>query len=160
MRLRAAVAGAILVILVGAGPARAAPSDTANDISSEIMSPFCDGVTLHECPSAEADALRRRIEDWARGGWTRARIMERLERDYGASIQALPPRSGTGALAWGAPIVAIVAGATLAWARARRWSARGGPPRPSAPISADERRRLDAELAAFRAGGDPGVRSP
>ena len=159
MRLRAAAVGAILV-LVGAGPAGAAPSDTANDISSEIMSPFCDGVTLHECPSAEATALRLRIEDWARRGWTRARIMERLERDYGASIQALPPRSGTGALAWGAPVVAIVAGAALAWARARRWSARGSPPKPSAPISEDERHRLDAELAALRAGGDSGVRAP
>jgi cytochrome c-type biogenesis protein CcmH len=153
-------AAAALIVLLGAGPAGAAPDDVANDISSEIMSPFCDGVTLHECPSAEALSLRARIEKWVRRGWTRDRIMGRLEQQYGASIRALPPRSGTGLVAWVGPAVALGAGALLAWARARRWSRRAPHARPAPAATAGERRRLERELAALRPGPDPGPRAP
>jgi len=51
VRLIAAVATCLILL---AAPAAAAPEDVANDISNEIMSPFCDGVTLHDCPSQEA----------------------------------------------------------------------------------------------------------
>lgn len=147
-------AAAALIVLLGAGPAQAAPDDVANDISSEIMSPFCDGVTLHECPSAEALSLRARIEEWVRSGWTRSRIMNRLEEQYGASIHALPPRSGTGLVAWVGPVIALGAGILLAVARARRWSRRARPaPRGPSP-TVGERRRLERELAALRAGPD------
>jgi cytochrome c-type biogenesis protein CcmH/NrfF len=148
------------LVLVGAGPAGAAPDDVANDISSEIMSPFCDGVTLHECPSAEALSLRARIEQWVRRGWTRDRIMNRLEQQYGASIRALPPRSGTGLVAWVGPVIAVGTGALLAWTRARRWSRRSSPGRPAPAATEGERRRLERELAALRAGPDPGPRGP
>ena len=156
---RGAVAAA-LVVLLGAGPAGAAPDDVANDISSEVMSPFCDGVTLHECPSSEALSLRARIEEWVRRGWSRDRIMNRLEQQYGASIRALPPRSGTGLVAWVAPVIALAAGGLVAWVRARRWS--GGKPRarPGAAATPGERRRLEAELATARASREPEARAP
>jgi cytochrome c-type biogenesis protein CcmH len=148
------------VVLLGAGAAGAGPNDGANDISSEIMSPFCDGVTLHECPSAEALSLRARIEEWARAGWSRDRIMNRLEQQYGTSIRALPPRSGTGLVAWVAPIIALAAGGLVAWTRARRWSNRVPPARAAAAATPGERRRLQAELATVKAGRDPEARAP
>ena len=44
-----------LVVLALAGPVSAqSPEDLANDISQKVMSPFCPGVTLHDCPSQSA----------------------------------------------------------------------------------------------------------
>jgi cytochrome c-type biogenesis protein CcmH len=157
-KARGAVA-AVLIVLLGAGPAGAAPDDVANDISSEVMSPFCEGVTLHECPSSAALSLRARIEEWVRSGWSRHRIMNRLEQQYGASIRAAPPRSGTGLVAWVAPVIALAAGGLVAWVRARRWSA-GSPRARPAAATPGERRRLEAELAMARARRNPEERAP
>jgi cytochrome c-type biogenesis protein CcmH/NrfF len=148
--LCAVVAGALMVLSgAGTGLAAADPAEVANRISSEIMSPFCDGVTLHECPSEEAVALRGRIERWVRRGWSEAQITERLERAYGPSVRALPPSSGTGALAWIVPGLALAGGAVWAWSRARLWSARTPSARPP-EVSDEERRRLEVELAWLR----------
>ena len=152
----------VLVLLLTQGAAWAGPADIANDIANQIMSPFCDGVTLHDCPSEEAEALRDRIERWAGAGWSKGRIVERLRSEYGPGIAAAPPTEGAGLLAWALPALAVVAGGCAAWVLVRRWTggrpegATGsrvepsGPPRPPDTTDA-ERLRLDAELKALRA---------
>ncbi len=132
-----------------APPALAAPQDVANDIAGQIMSPFCDGVTLHDCPSQAALDLRARIADWAAAGWTRARIMERLEDEYGPSIRATPPTEGGGIVAWLLPAFALACGAATATFLARRWTRRRAEV-PSTQISAEERERVELELRTFR----------
>ncbi|MDQ3751770.1 MAG: cytochrome c-type biogenesis protein CcmH [Actinomycetota bacterium] len=141
-------------------PAHAATGtqeDVANDIAGRVISPFCPGVTLHDCPSGAAADLRSKIAAWAEAGWGRTRIMARLEADYGPAIRAVPPASGTGLVAWVMPAVVLAAGAGIALALVRRWSAgaRGarpgeGPEPNSLSLSPSERRRLDDELAAFK----------
>jgi cytochrome c-type biogenesis protein CcmH len=117
------------------------------------MSPYCPGVTLHDCPSDAAIALRERIEGWARDGLSRAQIMDRLEAEFGAGIRARPPTSGRGLLAWLLPVVAVMGGLAIAWLVARRWSARRATPAIDEPVgSPSERARIEAELAALRGG--------
>ncbi|MBA2274148.1 MAG: cytochrome c-type biogenesis protein CcmH [Actinobacteria bacterium] len=137
--------------------ALAAPEDVANDIAGRVTSPFCPGVTLHDCPSQAAADLRTRISAWAEAGWGRNRIMATLESEYGPQIRAVPPASGTGLVAWVLPVVVLAAGAGLALTLIRHWSAAtrrartGEAPEPdSLSLSLSERRRLDDELAAFK----------
>jgi cytochrome c-type biogenesis protein CcmH len=146
------------LVLVGAfvlafvSPAHAAPEDVANDIAGEVMSPYCPGVTLHDCPSDAAIALRDRIEEWARQGWSRGRIMTTLEAEFGADIRARPPTSGRGLLAWLLPGLAVAGGLAVAWLVARRWS-KGREESSAGPAgSASERAQIEAELAALRGG--------
>jgi cytochrome c-type biogenesis protein CcmH len=153
-------ARALLVALslagITAGSATAAPEDLANDVAAEISSPFCPGVTLHDCPSRAAADLRATIERWAKAGWGRARIMAELESEFGPSIRATPTGEGRGLIAWLLPAVAVVVGGMAALLAARRWTQKAGPDKNSGPsvhISPEERRRLDKELAAFK--GDP-----
>ena len=146
-----AVVLALLMVAVAAAPAVGGPADVATDISNEIMSPFCDGVTLHDCPSQEALDLRAQIQGWASAGWSRERIYERLESEFGASIRATPPSSGAGSLAWILPGLALLAGSAAAYSFARRWT--GGPSHgETMPVamSPGERARIDAELDALR----------
>lgn len=145
------VAAATCLMLLAA-PAAAAPEDVANDISNEIMSPFCDGVTLHDCPSQEALDLRDRIEAWVSQGQSRTQIMRHLEQEFGAGIRGAPPTEGAGFVAWLPPLVALAAGAAGAWAVVRKWSR---PTQAASPVSVtmttEERLRLDHELAMLRA---------
>ena len=149
-------AGMILLALslAGAtvGPARAAPEDLANEIAAEIMSPFCRGVTLENCPSDRAVELRARIQSWAAQGWDKERILAELEDQFGRSIRAVPPKSGAGLWAWLAPGLAVLAGLAVAVVLTRRWTKRGrddthagGP-----PVAAGTRARLNDELDALR----------
>jgi cytochrome c-type biogenesis protein CcmH/NrfF len=139
------VVAAVIGLLV-ASPAHAAPEDVAARISSEVMSPFCDGVTLHDCPSAEADELRREIATWARAGMSEQAILDRLEREYGV-VRGTPDN----AVAWVLPGLAALGGAVGVLLLARRWAKRGH--RAPARVSAEDRRRIDAELGAYR--GEP-----
>ena len=149
MRLIAAVATCLILL---AAPAAAAPEDVANDISNDIMSPFCDGVTLHDCPSQEALDLRDRIEAWVSEGRSRTQIMLQLEREFGVGIRAAPPAEGAGFVAWLPPLVALAAGAAGAWAIVRKWSRRTQTASPvSVTMTGEERQRLEHELATLRA---------
>ena len=138
-----------IVILALAAPAHAAPEDVANDVSNHVMSPFCPGVTLHDCPSPAALELREKIAAWAEQGWTREQIMAELEAQYGAGIRGAPATEGSGILAWALPIAVLVVGMTIVVVLARRWSARSRRTYVG-EVSLEDRRRLEMELDAFR----------
>ncbi len=153
---------ALLLVGVLASPAAAAPlgagpEDVANRMSGEIMSPFCPGVTLHECPSQEATDLRDRIEGWAAAGWSEERIMNELVAQYGDGIRAVPPSDGGGIVAWLLPGVVAVGGALFAGTLARRWTRQRERDRAGEDLEArrsitpEQRRRLAGELAALEA---------
>ena len=144
----------VIVMVLGAvaAPAVAAedPQRVASEISAQIMSPYCDGVTLHDCPSRAAIELRDRIAGWAEQGWSRARIMDRLESEFGEGIHAAPSASGSGLVAWALPALALVAGLVLAFSLMRRFARRSALSTPTPALSTDDRARVDRELDRFR----------
>jgi cytochrome c-type biogenesis protein CcmH len=140
--------------------AAAAPEDVANRISTQIMSPYCPGVTLHDCPSRQADELREQIERWAARGWDEDRIMAELVDQFGEGVRATPPSEGGGILWWILPGIVAVLGAFFAGGLARRWSRARAKEiehetlearREQAALSVEQRRRLSAELASHEA---------
>lgn len=160
-----AAAAAVVAFLLLASPAAANPEDLANDIAAKVMSPFCPGVTLHDCPSVEAQELRDRIEKWARRGLSEDQILGSLEANYGVAIRSTPPAGDGGWLAWALPGTALVVGLALGWLLLKRWtnSAAGVGARQEqlverarqGPVGREEleerdRRRLDSELAMLR----------
>ena len=142
----------IAIILALMPPALAADaSDLATEISQEIMSPFCPGVTLHDCASDAAVALRERIETWARAGWSKARIFTELEAEYGSDIHAVPEREGFGWFAWLLPAIALIAGVAGAATIARRWAHRL-PETDTTELDPADKARIDSELESLRGG--------
>jgi cytochrome c-type biogenesis protein CcmH/NrfF len=142
---------ALCICLVpGVAWAQGSPDEVARRVSEEIMSPFCDGVTLHDCPSAEADDLRLEISTWARAGMTEEQIVARLEERYGSVISGSP----SSPFAWVVPFLGAAVGVVLVAILARRW--RGSPgyghdgSPPGLPLAPEDRARLDAELAGYR----------
>ena len=150
--MRAVLAGLVIALLLAA-PALASSEDIANDVSHNVMSPYCEGVTLHDCPSQEALELRARIATWADQGLTKSQIIDRLVDEFGPQIRAVPEVGGTGLFAWVLPGLGLAIGISLAVILARRFSRRTPPPTTTDQITAEQRARLDAELEAF--GGTP-----
>jgi cytochrome c-type biogenesis protein CcmH/NrfF len=151
--VRRILAAAVTAVLLGAGPAAAGPDDVAVEVYREVMSPFCPGVTLHDCPSSKADELRLQIARWAETGMSKNEIMARLEAEFGPDIRAVPQPEGAGLFAWLLPALGALAGLLLAWILARRYASRHAPRDGAAAAagpSAEERRRLEGELAAIR----------
>jgi cytochrome c-type biogenesis protein CcmH len=138
-------------LLAAPGVAAAAPEDVANQVAQEVMSPYCPGVTLHDCPSSSAQEMRTEITAWAEDGMTKDQILDRLEDEFGPSIRAVPRAEGSGLLAWLLPGVAVLGGGVTAVVLARRWANRAPAPAPAAvPASAEAGARLRAELDRLR----------
>jgi cytochrome c-type biogenesis protein CcmH len=127
-------------------------SDVANRVSQEVMSPFCDGLTIHDCPSQQSEELRFEILQMARRGMSEDAIVDELVARYGERIRGVPEPEGAGLLVWILPGVAVVAGAAIAFILARRFSSRpaGAPERQTRVPTPEERARLESELAAAR----------
>ena len=143
--MKRTVAVTLFLWLILGGQALATPEDVANEISEKIMSPYCPGVTLHDCASGAAADLRSDIAGWAEDGWSRERILNHLEAEFGDSIRATPPSSGAGLIAWLLPALAVLVGGIAVTLVVSAWSKKRSPSAP-APISGDDRKRLEAEL--------------
>ena len=141
---------AIAAVLLLAGTAAAEePPSWAYAIASEVMSPFCPGRTLAECPSSSAESLRMWIIVQAAAGRTRDDVEAELYERYGDQIRSTPKVEGVGIAAYVIPIVAFLAGgALLAWFLRRTTLAAAQEPRlPVEPLDPELERLLDEELS-------------
>ena len=82
----------------------------ANEIFSLVLSPFCPGRVLLDCPSRQASELKNEIREKLVTGVTREEILADLRAEYGDTISSVPSTEGFGLLAWLAPIVFLLGG--------------------------------------------------
>jgi cytochrome c-type biogenesis protein CcmH/NrfF len=152
MKLLTPIAGVALAVALTIAPVATAtgPQDIANNISEHVMSPFCPGVTLHDCPSDNAIQLRSQIAAWAARGWSSQRIMVKLVAEYGPDIRAVPSDRGASRLVWLLPGIALVLGAGTAGVLAWRWTRTRADPPPRPELAPHDRQRLEEELALVR----------
>lgn len=149
-RRRSAVA---LALVLACGPAAGALADEAPrwayDIANELMSPFCPGLTLSDCPSPPAAQVRMWIVDQAAEGRSREEVEAALFTRYGDQVRARPRPEGFGSVAYLAPLtIVLLGGGLLVWflRRARR-GARGDVEVPPAPLDPEAERALDEALS-------------
>jgi cytochrome c-type biogenesis protein CcmH/NrfF len=116
------VAGVVLAVFLGLSPASAQqdPKADAARIFDEVMSPFCPGLTLADCPSPQAFELRDQIATRLAAGEQPDAVVSDLVARYGVRILADPSNTRVGAVAWGTPIVVAVFGALALAAFVRR----------------------------------------
>ena len=111
----------------------------AHELSRELMSPYCPGRTLADCPSPDAGAVREEIREALRAGESTDTIRARIEARFGERVIGVP----TSTLGWLLPIAMLVAGAVVLVLVLRRALALpGSQPRVSPEVAA----RLEREL--------------
>lgn len=91
-------------------------------ISQSIISPFCPGRVLSECPSSQAAELKQEIRTRLGQGEEQQAILDSLYDRYGSEIQAVPSMRGFDLLAWVVPPLFMILGVFLIviWVRSQR----------------------------------------
>lgn len=80
------------------------------EISSQVLSPFCPGRTLNDCPSSAASELKQKISGMLSAGKTREQVLNEMFATYGEEMRAAPKKEGFGLLAWLIPPAFLLAG--------------------------------------------------
>ena len=138
--------------LLGSGPAVSQNQEIdriANDMYSTVMSPFCPGLTLADCPSPNAFELRKDIQARLERGESRDAIVDALVAQYGTELLSDPSDTPIGRVVWGVPfLLAALAAGGLAFL-VRRMTHGQSAETASGNETAAVRERLDEELAAL-----------
>ena len=135
----------VTLLVLGSGAVRAADAPPraderwAYDLAHELMSPFCPGRALAECPSPQADELRLWILQQARAGATKEEVEAQLLQAFGDRMRQAPRAEGVGLVAYVVPAVLVLAGAGLLWLFLRRQSRRAVPGGAAAAAPASAR---------------------
>lgn len=92
------------------------------EISATVMSPFCPGRLLSDCPSGAAHDLKTKISTLLNSGQSKEQVEQFLLDTYGDQILAAPRFENFGVFAWIIPFVFLFFGAGLwvVWIKANR----------------------------------------
>lgn len=99
----------VVVLLLGAAGVgaqqdpRTRVSPDAYRVARDIMSPFCPGMTLAECPSEKAVKVRREIAARLEAGESPDAIVEWLVARYGEEVRGAPAPRGIALALWVVP---------------------------------------------------------
>jgi cytochrome c-type biogenesis protein CcmH len=131
----------IAVAGVAAADPNASVGQRAHALSADLMSPYCPGRTLSDCPSPDAAVVRQEIRARLDAGQSEEEIRATLEARFGGALRGLP----TSAVGWLGPIAILLLGAVALALALRRLSRREAPGARAAARPEIER-ALDAEL--------------
>jgi Uncharacterized protein involved in biosynthesis of c-type cytochromes len=151
-RTSALLTAVALSLVLVVPPALADAQDVAAHVAQEIISPFCPGVTLHDCPSSAGDDMRREILEMAESGMNSDEIIDALVAERGEEILATP----SSPIARILPALLVALGAAVAlflmarWTRRRRRDGEPGVPALSGAEKARVQRELDRHQGSNR----------
>jgi cytochrome c-type biogenesis protein CcmH len=150
VRAGSGAALALLLLVLAGSAAGEEPRPWGYDLANELMSPFCPGRALAECPSPQATEMRGWILEQERAGVTREAVEAELYRVWGDKLRQAPRAEGFGLVAYAIPAVLITGGGALVALFLRRQrdvaadaEAAG---RRLAPVDPELERLLDEEL--------------
>jgi cytochrome c-type biogenesis protein CcmH/NrfF len=151
--VRRALLGAL--VLLAALTARA-DERWSETLERELMSPYCPGRSLVECPSPQATELRLWIQAQEQAGASRESVETRLFQQFGDQLRHGPRAEGFGLWAYLVPAVALAAGLAVVVGFLRRQGGSASAPAAAAaprdaasaarPRDLELERRLDEEL--------------
>lgn len=154
--MRLALGGACaLWLALAAGPGLAfspdeplgdpALEDRARALHEELRCMVCQGQSIADSDAALAQDMRAIVRERIAAGESDADVRGFLTERYGDYVLLDPPVKPETYALWFGPAAVFVAGAAIAFALLRRARA-GARGAGATPLSAEERRRLDALL--------------
>ena len=113
-------------------------------IMGTLMSPYCPGRLLKDCPSGQAFQLKEKISTRLQSGEKLQAVIDDLINTFGDQIRAAPQAKGFGLVAWIAPGLFLLIGAVLifVWLKSRKQMNEP----ESKPLSPELEERLKSEL--------------
>ncbi len=163
MRRRTTGLALALALGLALGAASAAAESRADatwgyDLADDLMSPYCPGRALSECPSPQAEELREWILAQERAGQSREAVESELFRVFGDTLRQTPRAEGVGLVAYAIPAVVFAAGGGLLFWFLRRQRRRAGAGSaaaapPLAPVDPELERQIEEEMRRSESAG-------
>ena len=140
----------VLVLLVAPAALAAEPRTTLPDVEDEVMCVEC-GTALNVSTSPVADREREFIRRRIAEGKSKPEIKAALVAEYGPQVLAVPEGGGFDVAAWLVPGLLSLIALLGVGVAALRWRGRreDEPVAEGPDLDPDDRKRLDADLAAF-----------
>jgi cytochrome c-type biogenesis protein CcmH len=91
----------------------------SHDLYRQVLSPFCPGRSLNDCPSSKAQELKDELRGRLQAGESRDVILEDVFARFGDQYRAVPVFAGIGIFVWLVPIGFVVIGLVVAALMAR-----------------------------------------
>ena len=149
---------ALCAVPVGAGAqgmAPQAPTDQTSEaelefnrraraLTDEMMSPWCKGVTVTQCSSGKAVSYRQQVLAWLKAGISEADIKRGFAEQFGEDQLGMP----RGPMSWTVPLMILAFGAVVLVILVRRLTMTPPEAASEPQLSADQYRKLEAELDA------------
>lgn len=110
---RAVLLTSLAAILLVAPVSASAEESWGYDLAGDLMSPYCPGRALSECPSPKAGQLRAWILEQEQAGRSRSDVEAQLYGQFGEQLRQAPKAEGMGLVAYAVPIGVFVAGGLL-----------------------------------------------
>jgi cytochrome c-type biogenesis protein CcmH len=142
--IRRLLAATAVLLALAATPAFAAASLPA--IERQVMCVTCK-IPLMVAESSQADSEREYIRGLIAKGENEEQIKQRLLAQYGPAVLALPQTSGFDLTAYLVPVVVVLGGVILLIVLIPRWRRRDPAPATGAALSAEQRARIDEDMA-------------
>ena len=139
---------ALLAALAFAAPASAqAPRASLPDIEDEVMCVEC-GTVLSVSSAPVAEQERAFIREQIAAGKDKEQIKAAMVDEYGENVLAEPGNDGFDAVVWIVPVLLVMLAAVGIGFAVKRWRGNAREPERELPppLSAEDARRLDAEL--------------
>ena len=120
-----------------------AMEERARALSRELRCMVCQNQSIDDSDAALARDLRIIVREHIKAGDSDAQVLQFLTSRYGEFVLLKPSFSWHNALLWLAPLIVLLVGASGLMLSFRR---RRAAPAESAPLSADEERRLQEAI--------------
>ena len=114
----------------------------ARALSKDLRCMVCQNESIDDSGAPLAHDLRVLVRDRIKAGDSNNQAIAYVHARYGDFVLLRPPLQFDTLLLWGGPLIVLLAGGFVVWRFCRRRAALPA----MAPLSADERRRLDAVL--------------
>ena len=117
----------------------------AKEISSNVMSPYCPGRLLIDCPSSQATELRHKIEQRLAEGEAKNKVIEWVYAVYGDGLRAAQKKTGFVLVACVTPFLFLFLGlvGVYAWLKKKSLPAI---PEAGPALDPEIQARVDSEL--------------
>jgi cytochrome c-type biogenesis protein CcmH len=123
----------------------------AYELYQQVLSPFCAGRSLNDCPSSKAQDLKLEMRQKLEQGVPAEVILNEVFERFGEKYRAVPVYTGFGKLVWWGPLAFLTLGALLIGiAVSRRRTQEAARPEPTQDSVSDEiKARIQRELESF-----------
>lgn len=146
-----AVVGLVLAAGWAARPEAVTATQRVQRIAAELRCPVCQGLSAQDSPSETAREMRDLVALRVTEGRSDDEIRAEFRRSYGDWVFLAPPLGGPSGLVWLLPVLLVIVGGGIAFARVRR----SGPDQQSAdplatvdPVDPGALRRLRERVIA------------